>query len=196
MMDRTQKVYFAKCIGPTGDPIGAYKVGCSHGWAVRIKQVAYNQPFSLEVEAVVPGSYMMEAAVHIILKEHRIAGEYFRSTPEVVAMVNTAANTGNPFARIKDLGSENLPDEALHALMKFHDVSLAEACEVLGISDKEYKVKAAKPRFKSSRLTAAVAIVAARRGQFVTWPTDAVRGLIGEQNCDVIRRAAKSQVAA
>jgi hypothetical protein len=195
MIDRSRKVYFAKCIGPTGEPIGAYKVGCSHGWNDRIKQLCVNLPFTVELEALVPGSFVMEAAVHIVLKEHRISGEYFHANEAVKEVVDRAAKTGNPFARFFDAGTDNIHGEALTAFMKYHDITLADACALLGFPESQYEKRIAKPNFKNAKVTAAVAIAAARRGQYVHWPEDALHGMMGKRNTEVERRAAK-QVAA
>lgn len=183
MIDRTQRVYFAKCIGPTGDPIGAYKIGCSYGWNFRTKQISAAMPFSLEVEATVQGGFVMETAIHLCLKEDCISGEYFHARGEVLEFVKRCATTGSPFARINDAaGTDGMPDGSLEAFMKFHEVSLHDACSVLGVSVKDYEKKVAKGSFRSRKIVAAVALAAARRGQYVNWPSDALRGLLGEQS--------------
>lgn len=182
-VDRTQRVYFAKCIGPTGEPLGAYKIGCSYGWNERVKQVSSGLPFSLEVEATVLGGFVMEKALHLCLKEDSISGEYFHARGKVLELVDRCAKTGNPFARIRDTaGHEAMPDDALQAFMKFHGVTLADACALLGFSASAYEKRAAKKEYRSSKVVAAVALVAARRGQYVNWPTDALKGLLGQES--------------
>ena len=111
MIDRTPRVYFARCIGPTGDPIGAYKIGYSHGWNERVKQIGSGLPFTVEVDATVLGGRVMETALHLTLKEDCISGEYFHARGKVLELVERCATTGSPFARIRDAaGSEDLPD--------------------------------------------------------------------------------------
>ena len=83
MKDISQRVYFARCIGPKGDPIGAYKVGCSYGHNDRVQQFTANLPFTAELVAVTPGSLVMEACCHLWLKPYRIAGEYFSDAQPV-----------------------------------------------------------------------------------------------------------------
>lgn len=183
MIDRTKRVYFARCIGPTGEPIGAYKIGCSHGWNERVKQVASNLPFTLEVEATVQGGYVMEKVIHILLKHEKISGEYFHARGDVVSFVQTCAERGSPFWYISDVGgSDTLPDGALHAFMRYHGVTLAEACRELGVSLSSMESRAAKKSYSASKIIAAVAIVAAHRQQYVNWPTDALLGLLGKKS--------------
>lgn len=189
MIDRSQKVYFARCIGPSGEPLGAYKIGCSHGWNERIKQIASGLPFTLEVDAVTQGGFMMERALHLYLEEYRISGEYFHARGEVLETVKRCMETGNPFvlAMIKDLGPKEVPDGALSGFMRYHGIELSEVCEFLGIKQKEYEKRAEKPGFRSSKVAAAVAIIAAVNGQYVEWPTDALNGLLGEESAIMVR---------
>ncbi|TCL70615.1 GIY-YIG nuclease family protein [Rhizobium sp. BK251] len=183
MIDRSQRVYFARCIGPTGDPIGAYKIGCSYGWNERAKQIGSGMPFTVEIEATVLGGYVMEKALHISLKEDCISGEYFHARGRVLEFVKRCATTGSPYLNIKDTaGTDTLPEGALQAFMTFHGVTLAEACAVLGFRESDYEKRASKKSYRSSKVVAAVAIVAARRGQYVNWPTDALRGLLGHES--------------
>lgn len=182
MIDRSQKVYFGRCIGPTGEPLGAYKIGCSHGWNERIKQVVSGLPFSIEVDAVTQGGFVMETALHLILKDERISGEYFYARGKVLELVNRCIETGSPFARIKDLGPRSTPDGALQGFLTYHGVALSEVCDFLGIKQSDYEKRAAKKAYRSTKVVAAVAIIAARRGQYVDWPTDALSGLLGEES--------------
>lgn len=180
MIDRSRRVYFAKCIGPTGEPIGAYKIGCSHGWNERVKQLAANLPFTLELEATVPGGRVMEAIVHMRLKEHRIAGEYFHDSDEVREKVEYAAKEGHAFYSIRDTGDAWLPDGAMNGFLAFHGVSLDEVCEKLKIRPKSFDALSKKPRYNNSRVIAAASLIAAARRHFVQWPEDALKGVLGE----------------
>lgn len=126
---------------------------------------------------------MMEKALHLCLKDDCISGEYFHARGKVLELVDRCIATGSPFARIKDTaGSEQLPEGALQAFMEFHGVTLADACAVLGFAAKDYEKRASKKSYRSSKVVAAVALVAARRGQHVNWPSDALRGLLGQEN--------------
>lgn len=193
MTDSAQQVYFAKCIGPTGEPIGAYKIGCSHGWKDRVKSVTANLPFTLEVEAVTPGGLVMERIVHIMMKKRRIAGEYFHDHSDIHGLIAKINRSGRAFDRITDLASCNLPDGTIQNFMKYHGVTLSDACKTIGKSLAYYEKRSPRTAFKSNVVTAAVAITAYRRGQYVEWPTDAIRGFLGDvaPGCTVSMEAAE-----
>jgi hypothetical protein len=186
MSDTFRQVYFAECIGPNG-PIGAIKIGCSHGWTNRLKQISSGLPFDLELRALVTGDLVMEKICHLALKEHCISGEYFHASERVLGVIKTAAETGRAFSLIEDLGEPSIPDGAVKAFMEFHGVELSEVCDILGFPISQYEKRLADSKYKSRNMIAAAAIVANRRGQFVRWPTDAMRGLLGEVNHRVIK---------
>lgn len=190
MKDVSRKVYFARCIGPTGQPIGAYKIGCSYGWNDRIKTAAACLPFTLEVAAVVPGSMFMEAAVHLYLKAHRIAGEYFHANEVVEEFVARAAETGEAFNYIFDAGSDYANERAADIFLRYHGVSLSEACLRAGIPLKRYEKL--KNIGKSRRLLAGAALVAAEQGKYVHWHEDIVHALMPKE----VDPASASSVAA
>lgn len=180
MRDRSQRVYFAKCFGPKGDPIGAYKIGCSYGHDLRVKQLTANLPFTAEIVASVPGGFVLEAICHIPLKDEHISGEYFHASERLERIVENAVNEGFAFDYITDLGTREVPAGALQAFMKYHDVSLDDFCKVLGVSPKQYEKHLSRPRYNPRKVVAAIAIIASRRRQYVNWPNDALLGLCGE----------------
>lgn len=179
MKDACRKVYFARCIGPRGEPIGAYKIGCSHGYNDRVNSLAANLPFSLELVAVAPGGWIMEHACHLRLRQHRIGGEYFHASDDVEGFIGNVAETGHPFRYIFDDGTDMHRTMTTHDMvalfMKYHRVSLQEACLFLGSSPKRYEGKKL-----NLKIAAATALVAASREQPVHWPMDALGGLTGE----------------
>lgn len=182
-MSRTSRqVYFAECIGPTGTPLGAFKIGCSHGWSDRLKQISAGLPFSLELKAAVSGDLVLEKICHLALKEHRIGGEYFHASERVLKVVKYAAENGRAFSLIEDLGETSAPEGAVKAFMDYHGVDLSEVCKILGYSVSQYEKRLADKKYKSRNIVAAAAVVANRREQYVCWPTDAIRGLLGEIN--------------
>lgn len=190
MSNDGRKVYFAECIGPLG-PIGAYKIGCSFGWRDRLKQIGSGLPFSLELRAAVSGDTVLEKICHIAFKDDCISGEYFRATDRVVKAAAFAAEKGRVFPLIEDLGEQTVPDGAVPAFMGFHGVSLGEVCELLGFAESQYERRLANVKYRSRNIVAATAVIANRRGQYVRWPTDALRGLLGEVN----HKIAKAKVA-
>jgi hypothetical protein len=194
--DTFRQVYFAECIGPNGQPIGAYKIGCSHGWSDRLKQISSGLPFSLELRALVLGDLVMEKICHIALKDHCISGEYFHASEKVVKVAERAAKTGRAFPMIEDLGESRVPEGAVKAFMEYHGVDLGEVCEILGFQASQYEKRLANSKYKSRNMVAAVAVVANRREQYVCWPTDAMRGLLGEVHHLVLKRRATSEAKA
>lgn len=176
MIDRSQKVYMAHCIGPEGNRIGAVKIGCSHGWNERIKDVVANLPFTLEIAAVVPGGFFMEAVCHLHLKEERIGGEYFRSSERTLGFVSRCAETGEAFRYISDTGAFECSLDMIKAFLSYHSVSAKEACERAGLAASYYIGKSGLLEKKSREVLAAAALVAASRGQYSTWPGHGLQG--------------------
>lgn len=184
MKDNSQKVYFARCIGPRGEPIGAYKIGCSCGHNDRLQSLTANLPFTVELRAIAVGGMFMEAACHLALRQHRIAGEYFHECPEVDKFVDRVARTGDAFYRISESADRydriGFPTDLITPFMAYHGVTLADACRRMGTTTSRYeKVKSLG---KNRKLAAAVALVAAERGQFVSWPADVIRAMQGEHS--------------
>lgn len=174
-----RKVYVARCIGPTGQPIGAYKFGCSWGFEARIQAVASSLPFSLEFVSAFSGGLVMEAACHIHLKEHRISGEYFHENEFVDRFVGEAVKHGSPFQRFEDTGSDDARDAVFEAFREYHRIALEDACAFVGVRPKDYEKSPTRFR-RSRKLIAAVGLVASKRGQYARWPNDAISGLLGE----------------
>lgn len=181
-MNSSRQVYFAECIGPDGKPIGAYKIGCSHGWRDRLKSAASGLPFTLELRGAASGDLVLEKICHLAFKEERISGEYFRPSERIVAAAEAAREKGRFFPLIEDLGEWSIPDGAVQAFLKFHCVSSAEVCAILDVPESQYERRIANAKYRSRNVVAAAAVVANRRGQYVRWPTDALHGLLGERS--------------
>lgn len=190
MSQGPRQVYFAECIGPNGAPIGAYKIGCSWGHLARLKQIGSGLPFTLELRAAIPGDLVMEKICHLALKDHCISSEYFHASERVVKVAKYAAEHGRAFPLIDDLGEPSMPEGSVKAFMEYHGVDLSEVCKMLGFSLSQYEKRIADKKYKSRNLIAAAAVIANRRGQYVRWPTDAMRGLLGEVNRLVPKKAA------
>jgi hypothetical protein len=182
MIDRSQKVYMAHCVGPDGNRIGAVKIGCSHGWNERIKDVTANLPFTLELAAVVPGGFFMEAACHLYLKSERIGGEYFLSSEKTLKLLSSSAKDGQAFQYISDSGSHEASADMIKGLLEYHDISVDDACERAGISASYVKGRAGGLEKPSRKLLAGAALVASSRHQFCNWPDDGFKGLLGEKS--------------
>ena len=182
MKDGVKQIYMAACIGPNGERIGAYKFGCSHGWADRVKHVTVNLPFTLEVEAVAPGGYFMEHACHLYLREYRIAGEYFRDCEEVRSFIAQANRRGHAFDLIRDNGDEVAFIPSFKGFLAYHKVLVDDACRRGGLTKSYYTNKAGEVTKPSRKLLAAAALVAIERGQFVRWPEDGRNGSLGRRS--------------
>lgn len=181
MKDTSFKVYFARCIGPTGDPIGAYKIGCSHGFNDRLKQITASLPFTLELVAVTTGSTMLEAVCHMSLRKYCVGGEYFRECPEVDKFVNRVAETGEAFHYIRDAGSDRHTAALIQPFMDYHGVTAADVGAYLKRPTSAIE-KLRTSKYKSRKIVAATALIAASREQYVKWPTDLIAALQGEEH--------------
>lgn len=178
MTPQGQEIYMAACIGPNGDRMGAYKFGCSAGWSDRVKAVTANLPFTLEVEAVVPGGLFIEYACHLHLRDYRIAREYFRDCEEVRAFIAAAARRGHAFESIREYDDIDVSFvECVAGFMSHHGISIDDACRRGGLTKTYYANKAGDLVKPSRKLLAAAALVAAERGHSVRWPGDGARGL-------------------
>lgn len=178
MSGHPRQVYFARCIGPTGEPIGAIKVGCSYGFSDRLAAIGRNQPFKLEAIASVPGHLVLEKACHLYLRRHRIDGEYFHENEAVMSFINRAKEAGGAFYYFTDSGFDHLPEKSVEAFMGYHGVSIEDVCEFLSVPVKRHKGKLDGKH--NVAIVAATAILAQSEGRFVHWPGDALRGLCGE----------------
>lgn len=192
MKDIAQRVYFAKAICPNGEPMGAYKIGCSHGFNDRIKQLSATLPFSLEVVATVPGGIITEAAVHLFLKEHRIAGEYFHANAVVEEFVAKAERRGSAFYHFQEgaalRGHSGIVPEASVAFMRYHGLSEDEIRKRIGTSSTVYQKQRAQ-RFGNRKWIAAMAVILCERGQFCTWPHDVLESMAGNVSPQIAKAA-------
>lgn len=179
-MNRPRMVYFARCLGPWGTPMGAIKVGCSYGHELRVKAISSNQPYSLELITAVPGEMLLETLVHLYLQKHRIAGEFFHENAYVTEYLEGVIERGTAFVQMDaPPQGDYLPDGSLDAFLKYHGLTLNRVFEFLG---REPKVIADIGRMKNRKLIAAAMLIARWEGdgRYVHWPADCVRGLLGE----------------
>lgn len=184
-MKRLRHVYFARCLTPFCAPIGAIKVGCSYGHDLRLKSIVSSQPYKLELIGVVPGEMITEAMVHLYLRKHRIAGEFFHENPVVTEFVTDAIERGSAFHFIDETGAgDNLPGGSLSAFMSYHGITIEEVCEYLGRDPKPFVGKVGT--IQNHKIIAGALIVAQRAdgrdGRFVAWPADCIRGLLGQRH--------------
>lgn len=193
MIDKCRMVYYADCIGPTGESIGAYKIGCSYGFNNRVKQLASNLPFSLDVVAAVPGGLITEAAVHLFLKQDKIGGEYFRKSEAVCEYVDAVTKRGTAFWHFEEgatlRGDDKVEAPIVRAFMDYHGISDDEVVERLGLAKSIY-AKSHKQRFGNRKWIAAIAVILCERKQYCTWPHDALAGVVGKKSRQLKQEAA------
>lgn len=175
-------VYIAECINHDGTSMGAVKIGCSYGHEDRLKQAYSGLPFTLNLLAAVQGNFVLEKFCHLVFREDRISGEYFRKSEKIMKSVSRAEKDGRFFYYFTDLGVDYVPDGAIQAFMDYHGVTLEEVCKVLRIPLSQNEKRLKNPRTRSRATVAAAAIVAQKDGRFVSWPEDAMRGLNGEKH--------------
>jgi hypothetical protein len=185
-MNRPRTVYFARCLSPWGTPMGAVKIGCSYGHELRLKAVAANQPFTMELLTTVPGEMQMEATVHLHLRKHRISGEFFHENAYVMAYIERVKERGSAFAHIEAPSQgDSVPEGALEGFLKFHALPVGRIFDFLGHPPQRgFKIGNTTNR----KVVAAALLVAGSEGQYgrnVQWPADCLRGLLGEVHCQV-----------
>lgn len=66
---------------------GPIKIGITHDVAARLRTLQVGSPYELTLLATVDGTVADEAALHLRLARDRMRGEWFRPTPEVIAVV-------------------------------------------------------------------------------------------------------------
>lgn len=70
---------------------GAVKIGCSADPHGRLPEIQWGCPMLLRLEAVLPGNYKDEKALHASFADKRIRGEWFHLIPEIEELI-----TANP----------------------------------------------------------------------------------------------------
>jgi hypothetical protein len=177
------RVYFARCVGPFGQPLGAIKIGFSTVPSHRIVSAARCQPYTLDLIGSIEGGWATEALLHLALRAHRIDGEFFHDNPYVRSTIERALELGRPLYYVTmGSGGDYLPLAATEAFMRYHGIALDDAAKFLGLSLKYYEGQLEKP---NRRLIAATALLAQKNRRFVSWPADCVRGLLGQIHPDI-----------
>lgn len=182
-MMREKRVYFARCLGPKGEPIGAIKIGCSYGHEDRLVSIGRNLPFSLKLIARVPGHLVLETACHLYLRNHRIDGEYFHDNEVVQKFVAGAQARCAAFPQFTADPCDEVHPMAMEGFMSFHGVSLEEVCKFLSIPLKRHEGKISGKY--NGKLVAATGLLAQARNQHPHWPRDAISGMAGKRHYSV-----------
>jgi len=82
-------IYFLRPVGA----LGPIKIGCSDIPMERLRTFARWSPAPLEIAAIVPGSLSIESWLHNRFRDAHSHLEWYRPTPELVALVREAAET-------------------------------------------------------------------------------------------------------
>jgi hypothetical protein len=169
----TRQVYFARCIAANGADMGAIKIGCSYHPLDRVGAVSALQPYDCRVLASCPGTMLEESVAHLWLRDHRIAGEFFRDAPEVMAFVDEVAGHGRFPERLAIGASEYLPNMTqAKNFMARHSVGVDEMQALTGATSSAYRDQIKLGKNPNRRFIAAMIVAALRRGHRVNWPQD------------------------
>ena len=66
----------------------------------RLASLQTGNPEKLEVLAVICGSLTMERAFHAVFAEHRLQGEWFKRTPELMRLIGAVRLMGAEEAKV------------------------------------------------------------------------------------------------
>jgi len=80
-------VYFIRPVGMDG-PV---KIGFTRSPVARLDQINKWVPWELEIAATVGGTLKTELRFHTLLEAHRMRGEWFHGSPDVLAVVASVA---------------------------------------------------------------------------------------------------------
>jgi hypothetical protein len=99
----------------------AIKIGFSQRAMKRIRTHRFNHLEPLYLIGITAGNRVNERAIHSMLMEHRLRGEWFKTAPEVVQLANDVCEhgvgaiglkfvAGHPQASVQPVEAEDLPD--------------------------------------------------------------------------------------
>lgn len=105
-------IYFIRC-----KATGLVKIGLSGNPRSRLSKMQSDSPGELEVLGIEPGGLERERALHNRFADHRIRGEWFSPTAEILAHARTLAPVVAPRkARLSMVGTD-LNDDTLAAAL-------------------------------------------------------------------------------
>lgn len=173
MIVPNSNVYFAKCFTVDGVDMGVVKVGLSYRPEKRMAGVRTGQPFLCEVICSAPGDMFVEYFCHMWLNKDRVSGEFFRSSPTVMKLIEDVKKTGRLPFPIKFAGREgSFVDLDLQAYMERNSISFRDIEKSAGVSCHGYKKMLAERRCGNRRFLAALAVTAVRKGLTIHWARD------------------------
>lgn len=73
---------------------GEFKIGVTFDVPRRVMEIQVASPRKLQIEHVEPGSPALERQIHKALAQHRMVGEWFKASAEVLQFVKSAKSSG------------------------------------------------------------------------------------------------------
>lgn len=92
-------IYFIRPIGADG----RIKIGCSYKPVSRLLALSFWSPFKLEIVGVGRGSFDVERLLHDHFADDRLHSEWFRSSPELLAVIDLMGRGRSASQAIADL---------------------------------------------------------------------------------------------
>lgn len=80
-----QYVYFLQ------DPQGSIKIGISHNVGKRISQLEQSLPYDLKLIGIMEGNLSLESTLHTKFESHRIKGEWFKPSDDILQFIKDNA---------------------------------------------------------------------------------------------------------
>jgi hypothetical protein len=74
---------------------GPIKIGFSKKPNERFRVMHHNLPFDIKVLLVIPSTLLQEKLLHKILRPHRLKGEWYKPTSEILALVGYLISIGH-----------------------------------------------------------------------------------------------------
>lgn len=84
-LTKSRYVYFIRCLDAGEQRI---KIGCSYKPANRLVHIGAWSPYPLELIATAAGDFDTERALHDYFAADRLHREWFRSSPELLAVID------------------------------------------------------------------------------------------------------------
>lgn len=167
------KVYFAKCFLTDGRDMDAVKIGCATYPEHRIKSVAANQPFRVELVTHMPGDMFMEHFLHMWLRGDRISGEFFHLRGETHRILQHVMQHGtHPFPIRWTAPEGTFATLDVVQFMERHGISVDQVRTASGTRLRSYEAILKNERCGNRRFLAALAVTAVKRGVEIDWPND------------------------
>jgi hypothetical protein len=166
-------LYFASCTTVDGIDLGVIKIGLSHKPLKRMRELTVNEPFVCELICTTPGDIFLEYFCHMWLDSDRVAGEYFKKSPEMERMIASIQQTGKlpfPIEFTSEEGTFIHLD--VTRFMRVKGISFRDVEDMTGLNAFYYKKMVEERKHGSRRFLAALAVTAVKKGHKILWARD------------------------